>query len=84
MAVSQSLDRRAEHVGVIARLSHELQVPLHEVREIYGAQLKRLTAGARIPNFLGALALRNTRDFLRAGERRSFGMPVARATLASG
>jgi signal transduction histidine kinase len=70
MAASQSLDQTAEHGGVIARLSHELRVPLHEVRKIYGAQLERLTADARIQKFLGVLALRNTRDILRADGRR--------------
>jgi hypothetical protein len=70
MVASQSLDPTAEHGGVIARLSHQLQVPLHEVSAIYGAQLERLAAGARIQNFLGVLALRNTRDVLRAEERR--------------
>jgi hypothetical protein len=68
---SDSLDPTAEHVGVIARLSRELQVPLQEVREIYGAQLERLAADARIQSFLGVLATRNTRDILRAADRRA-------------
>jgi hypothetical protein len=71
MVASQSLHPSADHEGVVARLSHELQVPLHEVREIYGAQLERLAAQARIHNFLGVLATRNTRDILRATDRRA-------------
>jgi hypothetical protein len=70
MAASQSLNPTSEHGGVIARLSHELQVPLQEVREIYGTQLERLGVDARVRNFLAVLALRNTRDILRADERR--------------
>jgi len=70
MAASQSQDPAAEHGEVIARLSNQLQIPLHEVREVYGAQLNRLATDARIANFLGVLALRNTRDILRADERR--------------
>jgi len=70
MATSRSLDPTAEHVGVIARLSHKLHVPLHEVREIYGEQLERLAADARVQSFVSVLALRNTRDILRAEERR--------------
>ena len=70
MATSQSLDPTAEQGGVIARLSHKLQVPLQEVREIYGSQLERLTADARIHKFIDVLALRNTREILRADDRR--------------
>jgi hypothetical protein len=68
---SQSLQPTAGHEGVIARLSHELQLPLHQVREIYGAQLERLAADARIQSFLGVLATRNTRNILRAADRRA-------------
>lgn len=46
-------------------LSEELHVPVGEVREIYRQQLNRLAAGARIQTFLGVLATRNTRSFLR-------------------
>lgn len=69
--VSQSLDPTAEHGGVIAGLSHELDVPLHEVREIYREQLERLAADARIQSFRGVLAMCNTRDILRAADRRA-------------
>jgi Protein of unknown function (DUF3562) len=61
----QSLDPTGEHGHAIARLSHELQVPLDEVGEIYRAQLARLGADAQILSFLGVLATRNTRDILR-------------------
>ncbi len=71
MSASPSPDPTGEPRGVIARLSHALQVPLQEVREIYGTQLERLGSDARVRNFLGVLALRNTRDILRALERRA-------------
>jgi signal transduction histidine kinase len=66
---SQSRHAGAEHEGAIARLSHELRVPLQEVRQIYGAQLERLGTDARIRSFLGVLARRKTRDILRAARR---------------
>jgi len=65
----EPLDPTGEHGRVITKLSHELEVPLHEVREIYRAQLERLSADARIQSFLGVLAMRNTRDILRTGDR---------------
>jgi hypothetical protein len=46
-------------------LSEELHVPVGEVTEIYQQQLNRLAAGARIQSFIGVLATRNTRSFLR-------------------
>ncbi len=71
MSASPSPDPAGDPRGVIARLSHALQVPLQEVREIYGTQLQRLGVEARVRNFLGVLALRHTRDILRADERRA-------------
>jgi hypothetical protein len=71
MSASPSPDPAGDPRGVIARLSHALQVPLQEVREIYGMQLQRLGVEARVRNFLAVLALRNTRDILRADERRA-------------
>jgi hypothetical protein len=53
------------HRHAIARLSAELHVPLHEVRQIYEAQLDRLGVEARIESFLGVLATSHTRSILR-------------------
>lgn len=74
---SPPADPFAEHRGVIVKLSEELHVSLHEVTEIYQQQLDRLTAGARIQNFLPVLATRCTRSILRAANRRS--APLYRA-----
>jgi len=63
---SHSLDPTGAHGRVISKLSDELHVPLHEVQGVYRAQLERLGADARIERFLGVLAMRNTRDILRA------------------
>jgi Protein of unknown function (DUF3562) len=69
-----SFDPNAEHAGVIARLSDDLDVPLDEVGEIYREQLDRLAAGARIRSFLPLLAARNTRSVLRrVGKRHARG-----------
>jgi len=70
VVASQSLDSTAENEGVIIRVSHELQVPLDEVREVYRAQLARFATDARVLSFLGVLATHNTRDILRAIDRR--------------
>ena len=60
--VSRSIDAE---LRAVAGISEELHVPMGEVREIYRQQLNRLAAGARIQSFLGVLATRNTRSFLR-------------------
>ena len=59
---SRSVDAE---LRAVAGLSEELHVPVSEVRAIYRQQLNRLAAGARIQSFLGVLATRNTRSFLR-------------------
>jgi len=66
MLVSECLDPTGAHGRVMSRLAHELHIPLHEVQGIYRAQFERLGADARIERFLGVLAMRNTRDILRA------------------
>jgi hypothetical protein len=58
-----------DHVGAIATLSNELQVPVHEIGEIDRKQFDRLAVQARIPNFLVVLAMRNTRSILRGVDR---------------
>ena len=61
----------AEHMGPIAKLASELDVPVHTVKEIYCGQLERLSAEARIPSFLSVLATRHTRHILRAAAKDS-------------
>lgn len=49
-------------------LAESLHRPLEEVQEIYQQQLDRLASGARVQNFVGALAIRHTRSILRGAE----------------
>lgn len=60
-----------DHMRAIETLSRKLQVPVHEVHEIYSHELQRLTSQARIPNFLGVLAASSTQSILRSGNRRA-------------
>ncbi len=56
--------------AVAAELSVELQVSQEQAGEIFRAQLTRLSAEARIRDFLPVLALRNTRTILRRSRPR--------------
>ena len=59
----RSSTQDVEHL--IAALSEELHVPAQRVGEVYWEQLDLLASEARIPDFLGVLALRNARAILR-------------------
>ena len=50
----------------VTALSAKFRVPAQEVEEVYSAQLERLSADARIDDFLSVLAIRNARAILRA------------------
>jgi uncharacterized protein DUF3562 len=60
-----------DHARAIATLSEHLEVPEHEVRDVYLKELDRLASHARIPNYLGVLAARHTHSVLHG--RRSAG-----------
>ena len=60
-----------DHAETIRALSDKLQVPMHEVGAIYRVEFDRLAHGARIPTYLGVLAMSNTRSILREGRRRA-------------
>ena len=66
---------RGDVEHLIATLSEHLDIPAQQVGEIYWEQLERLSADARIPDFLIILALRNARRILRA--RRAAGASPA-------
>lgn len=53
----------------IRHLSEKMQVPLERIEEIYTGEVNRLTAEARLQQFVGVLALHRTRTILR--ERRA-------------
>ncbi len=55
--------------ALIAELSIELDVSREQAGEIFRAQLSRLSAEARIRDFLPVLALRNTKAILRGSRR---------------
>jgi hypothetical protein len=59
-----------DHAKTIRALSDTLQVPMHEVGAIYLMEFDRLARGARIPTYLGVLAMSHTRSILREGRRR--------------
>ena len=59
------------HAKTIRALSEKLQVPVYEIGKIYETEFDRLARGARIPTYLGVLALSNTRSILREGGRRA-------------
>jgi len=44
---------------------------VYEIGKIYETEFDRLARGARIPTYLGVLALSNTRSILREGGRRA-------------
>ena len=60
----------ADHIETIGALSEKLHVPVQEVSEIYRIEFNRLARVARIPNYLGLLAVSNTRSILRAAGKR--------------
>jgi hypothetical protein len=60
-----------EHAQAIAALSEKLGVQANDVAAVFRSELDRLTAGARITNFLIILALSKTRSILRARPGRA-------------
>ena len=46
-------------------LSRELNIPFDDVQTLYRGEFERLTATARIHQFVSLLAAKNTRDVLR-------------------
>lgn len=61
----------ADHGKDIATLAEKLQVPVHQVHEIYSKEFERLASHARIGHFLDVLTLRNTRSILRSNDARA-------------
>jgi hypothetical protein len=55
----------------IRHLSEQMQVPLERIQEIYAREVNRLTAEARLHQFVGVLALGRTRTLLRESRARS-------------
>ena len=53
----------------IETLAAELHVPIDQVRRTYQEQLARLSSAARVRDFLGVFAARNTRLALRNAGR---------------
>ena len=64
-------DMDNDHARAIATLSEKLQIPVHEVQEVYSKEFDRLASQARIELFLGVLTLRNTQSILRSGDRHA-------------
>lgn len=60
-----------DHAKTIRALSDKLQVPMHEVGEIYRVEFDRLAQGARIPTYLSVLAMNHTRSILRKGGKHA-------------
>jgi hypothetical protein len=60
-----ALDRQL--TKAIGTLSSEFPIPVQDIAEIYRAEFDRLAQVARIPTYLGVLAMRNTRLILRGG-----------------
>lgn len=49
----------------LAEIASELNVPIDYVDQVFQRELSRLTARARVRQFIQTLAMRNTRHFLR-------------------
>lgn len=60
-----------EHAQAIEALSEKLGVHTNDVAAVFRSELDRLTAGARITNYLIVLALSRTRSILRARSGRA-------------
>lgn len=60
----------ADHGRVIAEIARELNVPLEHVERVFHRELSRLTARARIQQFVPTLAVCNTRRLLRGYQMR--------------
>jgi hypothetical protein len=61
---------RSENIGdIVAGLARKLNLPLEEVEIVYRDQLARLESQARVRNFIGTLARRNTLRCLRDRHR---------------
>jgi hypothetical protein len=58
-------NHEASDERIIADLSQSFSVPIKSVQVIYREQRRRLAEGARIDNYLSALAMRKTRSILR-------------------
>lgn len=56
----------ADSAHVVEALAQRLNASPDQVAGIYKRELARLTAAARIPQFVVTLAVRNTRSILRA------------------
>jgi hypothetical protein len=57
--------RRPRLQHAVELLAHESHVPIDDIAQLYGNELAKLEAGARIKSFLPIFALRNVRDKLR-------------------
>lgn len=51
---------------IVALLSEESHVPLHEVAALYERERAALAVGPHVPNFLHVFAIRNVREMLRS------------------
>ena len=58
-------DPVADCAQVVAALAEDLNVTPEQIDGIYRRELSRLATGARIPQFVVTLAVRNTRRILR-------------------
>ena len=61
-------DPFADCAQVLAALAQDLNVAPEQIDGIYRRELSRLTTGARIPQFVVTLAVRNTRRILRRAQ----------------
>jgi hypothetical protein len=67
MELAAPLDR--DLIKAIGALSTQLQIPVEEVADIYRMEFDRLARVARIPTYLGVLAMNNARSILRRSAR---------------
>jgi hypothetical protein len=55
-----------DQTRIVAQLSEESAVPLHEVAALYEHERAVLAVGPHVPNFLHVFAMRNVREVLRS------------------
>ena len=60
-----------DHTRAVRALADKLKIPVDEVGEIYRGEFDRLAAGARIPTYLGVLAMSHVQSILRGGVRNA-------------
>jgi len=65
LEVGKDFMSTTQSIHAVEFLAHEAHMPIDDVARLYGNELAKLEADARIKSFLPIFALRNVRDILR-------------------